>query len=146
MTDQKEESKIKEQKAEALRALSEFGGGESEPFQALTKERLVGELFTEQNRERKTRIPNVFNHTLLNMLALFLSNPAERAKLLGEKSIKGTPTLGDLTRGFIKFYENSAYAHQGLARAEYITALNGVGDSEDDKLKKQRALESIIGV
>jgi hypothetical protein len=136
----------KKNAAESLLAQTEFGVGESEPFQTLTKERLVGELFTGKDRQRKTRIPNVFNHTMLNMLALHLSDKEGIGKILEEKVSKRVLDVGDYTRAFAQLYETFAYSHQGLARAEYITALAGVGESDEDKLKAKRVMEGIIGV
>jgi hypothetical protein len=83
---------------------------------------------------------------MLNMLALHLSDKEGQSKILDAKISKPILDVGDYTSAFAQLYETFAYSHQGLARAEYITALAGVGESDEDKLKAKRVMEGIIGV
>ena len=127
-------------------AVDEFTVGEDQPFQPMSKERLIGELFTEKDLERKTEIPNVFNQTALEILAYHLSDAKGKAKMFPEMAHKKVIGLGDMLGAWIYRYKNNAISHARMSRAEYITALQGVGESNEEELKKKRQLESIIGV
>lgn len=123
--------------------------GEAGGFEQLTKEKLVSELFSanKENISRKTRTLKPFGTAAVELLAFHMSDLVSKKEMVPAGTIRHkVPNAGDYLRAFIWFLDNRNISLEGLARAEYITALQGVNEMESVDLKKQRQLESIIGI
>ncbi len=117
-----------------------------------TREALARELVNKEDIETKTDIPNAYNLSVGDLLAMWLSNIDSRNNLLKEANPKfeSQNKLSDLKGGDILYYffyrfRINRVSRNRFSRAEFLNALQQTGfesDSRKEMLKRAFGIQT----